>query len=643
MKTGILSRATDAATKTQLAEAEESANLIYMDLIMGSYQGGSTDTTLADIASKLTEKGYKIEQKSSSGNITGITLNPSTISVPVNGTATITVTYEGGEDLAYYVVIKGEYYKMTLDDNGVSIEKTPTEVDGGTDTNELGATSDNSSVTVESISGNEITLKGGSSTGSATITVTYGSLSETCTASVVILPSESDTPNTSVSFSTAYGRIDVIWLDTSNNVISTPNTPNLGNETTGTLTPVKWVNSEPTPTNASDSDWYNYKAGTGTADNLESKWANATNDDGSYFVWIPRYAYRITYYESQTSDTPTGYYDGYGMWKATDGSKKYDLDEGIETVDYNGNKYIVHPAFMKDTGKTDSEGNDLDDYARGGWSSNLSGIWVAKFEMSYSNATISSSGSGSTFKSVPSVISARSITIGNMYTYGKAYASEKESHLMKNSEWGAVAYLTQSQYGRNGNEISVNQCSSYITGAGRGLNSTEDSSFSGTSTICNSTYASSALTDRQKYTGDVGKLSSTTGNEYGVYDLSGGAWEYVAAFNDTDSNGYESTYGSSFAAIDNPSTQYATKYSNAATSSSSTDRYAVGKIGDATKEVYAGSNNWFGDYSYFLNASNPFFKRGGNYSNGSNAGSFCSYYDGGYSNNYYGFRVVLGL
>ncbi len=602
---------------------------------MGSYQGSSTDTTLADIASKLTEQGYQVEQKSSSGNITGITLNSSTISVPANGTATITVTYEGGEDLAYYVVIKGEYYKMTLDDNGISIEKTPTEVDGGTDNNELEATSDNSSVTVESIDGNIITLKGGSSTGSARITVTYGSYSKTCAATVTILPSESDTPSTSVNFSTAYGRIDVIWLDTSNNVISTPNTPNLGNETTGTLTPVKWVNSEPTPTNASDSDWYNYKAGTGTADNTESKWANATNDDGSYFVWIPRYAYRITYYESQTSTTPTGYYDGYGMWQASDGSKKYNLDEGIETVDYNGNKYIVHPAFMDDSSST---------YSHGGWKSDLSGIWVAKFEMSYSNATISSSGSGTKFKSVPSVISARSITIGNMYTYGKAYASTKESHLMKNSEWGAVAYLTQSQYGRNGNEISVNQCSSFVTGAGRGLNSREDSSFSGTSTIYNSTYASSALKERQKYTGDVGKLSSTTGNEYGVYDLSGGAYEYVAAFNDTDSNGYESTYGSSFAATTNPSTEYATKYSNSSTTTSSGSKiYEVGKIGDATKEVYIGGDqyNWFSDYSQFLYAGSPFFLRGGDYVNGSIAGSFYSNHYYGSSSNGLGFRVVL--
>ena len=610
-----------------------------MDYVANKYQTGANEITMADIQSKLVEKGYQIEQKTASGNISGISIN-STVSVPVNGTATITVTYENsGENSAYYVVISGEYYKIELNSNGVTVDRTATQIDVGAGSETLEATSDNSSVTVESISGNTITLKGGSSTGSATITVTYGSYSKTCAATVTILPSESAEPSTSVNFSTSYGKIDVIWLDTSNNVISTPNTPNLGNETTGTLTPVKWVSGTPTPTNASDSNWYNYRAGTGTADNTESKWANATNDDGSYFVWIPRYAYRITYYENQTSTTPTGYYDGYGMWKAADGSKKYNLDEGIETVPHNGNKYIVHPAFMDDSSST---------YSHGGWKSDLSGIWVAKFEMSRSNATISSSGSGTTFKSMPSVISARSITIGNMFTYGKAYASTKESHLMKNSEWGAVAYLTQSQYGRNGKEISVNQCSSYVTGAGRGLNSTEDSSKSGTSTIYNSTYSLSNndIPDRQKYTGDVGKLSSTTGNEYGVYDLSGGACEYIAAFNDTDENHYELSYGSSFAGTTKPSTEYATKYSNSTTTYSGSKIYEVGKIGDATKEVNAGNSNsynWFSDNSYFLNASSPFFERGGKYADGDKGGVFSSGRYVGDLSIYYGFHLVLAF
>ncbi len=45
------------------------------------------------------------------------------------------------------------------------------------------------------------------------------------------------------------------------------------------------------------------------------------------------------------------------------------------------------------------------------------------------------------------------------------------SHEMKNSEWGAVAYLTYSPYGRNGNELAVNQCTGYYTGGGPGTGS----------------------------------------------------------------------------------------------------------------------------------------------------------------------------
>ena len=40
-----------------------------------------------------------------------------------------------------------------------------------------------------------------------------------------------------------------------------------------------------------------------------------------------------------------------------------------------------------------------------------------------------------------------------MYTSARAYATNLNSHMLKNSEWGAVAYLTESKYGRNGEEV----------------------------------------------------------------------------------------------------------------------------------------------------------------------------------------------
>jgi len=414
-------------------------------------------------------------------------------------------------------------------------------------------------------------------------------------------------------------------LDTSNKVIDKPNNPA---NSLGGMTPVKWDGVTESETVASDANWYNYASIEGDEDNRTSHWANAKND-GSYFVWIPRYAYRITYYASETSNIETGYYDGRGMVD-TVGNEKYALDDGIETVEKDGKSYIVHPTFMKD---------DAKGYVHGGWSSNLAGIWVAKYEMSMeTNGSPTTTGSSSTgnklttesIKAVskPNVSSWRNITIGNMYTNSYNYAREKESHLMKNSEWGAVAYLTHSQYGRNGNEIDINNSSSYITGNGGG-----------------STSASSAANTTNAYNTDLGQKASSTGNIYGIYDLSGGAWERVAAFNDTDTNNYESSYGNSFAATTNESTKYATKYSNNTTTNYGTKIYEVGKTGDATKETYKGSGdrNWFTDYSFFLLASSPFFNRGGYYNSGSGAGVFYSSNSLGGDGNTDSFRVVLAL
>ena len=257
--------------------------------------------------------------------------------------------------------------------------------------------------------------------------------------------------------------------------------------------------------------------------------------------------------------------------------------------------------------------------------------------MSRDGATSSYGGSGSstTFKSIPNVSSARSITIGDMYNVSRNYDSSKESHMMKNSEWGAVAYLTQSQYGRNGNEIDINNSSSYITGNGGG-----------------STSASSASGTKNAYNTTTGAKASTTGNVYGVYDMSGGAWEYTAGYDKQGSSSYVegSSYGLNMTkeAKDGAnyiSTKYITAYSNGTSTYSGTKIYDVGKVGDATKEVYKGSGNYSwapnSDCAYFVYSSNPFFRRGGNYNSGANAGVFFSSNGTGSSYSNFSFRAVL--
>jgi hypothetical protein len=645
---GILTQAQDSKTQSKIAEVEEAANLIYNAKLIEN-EGGN-EISLEYVTSQLQEEGYSVNSVVNDGSaITGITLSASNVSISKDGgTAEITVSYSGNSDaMQYYAVVEGKNYLITKEDGKISIAKTATEIGSSSNPATLTATSDNtSSVAVRTISGNTITLNSGGTVGSSTITVSYGTYTATCVASVVTKPTtDSVASNSTPSFSTDYGTIDIIWLSgtSTTEVSSTPNNPT---SSLSGMTPVKWTETKDDngnvtgwtekETTSSDTDWYIYNEGTGTADNLTSKWANAKNTTSggtSYVVWIPRYAYRITYYESQEAwqngDEPTGYYDGYGLWNASDGSVNYKLEDGIKTVSYNGNEYIIHPAFMG-IGSEDVGGGFGTD------SNGIEGFWVAKYEMSRTGATSSSSGSGydTTFLSVPNVQSARSINIGNMYTVSLSYDKNKYSHMMKNSEWGAVAFLTQSKYGRNGYEIDINNSSSYITGIGGGSTSATDS---------DTTY---------KYNTVTGAKASTTGNIYGIYDMSGGAWEYVAGYDKKGSSTYlaGSSYGVNMTknAKDSSnnyiSTKYITAYNNGTSEySAASTLYKVSITGDATKEVRKKSSTygWFSDYSYFVASGDPFFKRGGGCGNGSSAGVFYSSRYGGNYDGYGSFRVVL--
>lgn len=376
------------------------------------------------------------------------------------------------------------------------------------------------------------------------------------------------------------------------------------------MTPIKWNGSSEQTTNSGDSSWYNYNS---------NMWANAKTKNGSYFVWIPRFAYRIRYYSDSNCTKLTGYFDGLGQW-SKDGKLRRKLDSGIQTVNYNDESYIVHPAF-----ETNLE--------NGGWSNELSGFWVAKFQASPSSYR--------EVKFIPGVDSSNlNESIGKQYYYARTakygyngtkdsdgYTSFMYSHMMKNSEWGAVAYLTHSKYGKNGNEIAQN--TSYYTGGGY-----------------NGRYTS--------YTSQ-----SSTGNVYGIYDLSGCAYEYVAAFISKDSYGKFSTYDwTRYTGLKetSASTKYATRYDNNYSSyyTGNFIVYNCGKIGDASKEVNTGGHdktdsrtvykNWLKDDSNFPYSEYPFFVRGGNRSDSTYsglAGVFFTGYADGHNSDDNSFRAVL--
>ena len=380
----------------------------------------------------------------------------------------------------------------------------------------------------------------------------------------------------------------------------------------------KWVKTDET-----DSTWYNY---------ANKEWANvvlggATFNDGvldesktySMLVWIPRYAYKINsqYHQNGSSAGEIDIVFIDTANKGKDGSKTYSTTYPSATTGGAMSDYVVHPAF--DYGGTP-----------------LAGFWVGKFESSSQEGNSnSSSGDNVTTKTVQikgDVSSWRYIEVSNIFDvciamndsgnpYGLTEASDP--HMMKNSEWGAVAYLSQNATYGKGSEVERNGNSSYLTGGGDYKTNT---------------------------------AQSTTNNVTGVYDMSGGAYEYVAAY---VNNGHSNltTYGSSLinadpkykdvyrASATNGKDNYSTNYSYSQPTTGQTEITATsGHYGDAVWETSnsgTGSNSWYVDYSYFPRTVTPFFIRGGNYGNDAYAGVFCFYRNFGYNDSYGSFRVVV--
>lgn len=335
-----------------------------------------------------------------------------------------------------------------------------------------------------------------------------------------------------------------------------------------------------------------------------SKWANAITQDGSMWVWIPRYAYKITsgYHESgrETTggtievafiDTNNKFLNGETGTIVTDPSK-------VTYTNNVQNEWLVHPAFTSNV-------------ENGGGFGELTGIWVGKFE---TTGTYDSTTDTRTVTILPGTMNNLQITtVNGMYqlaqniTFGENVTIN--SHMAKNSEWGAIAYLAQSQYGVNGQKIVKNNNGS-ITGG----------------------------TSNEKIIYTTNKGQSTTNNAYGVYDMSGGLWENVASYVnyanislENKNNGGYGEEGSLFGKNEYEratSTKYKTVYE---AGSNQTDSYNLteSKKGDAIWET---SNNpgstWFNGKKIFPYTNNCFFSRGDCYYN-NNTTAFSFYYYNG--------------
>ena len=458
--------------------------------------------------------------------------------------------------------------------------------------------------------------------------------------------------------------------------------------------------------------WFNY---------TNKQWANAVtvtkeslseyqdkhividnNDVMGYWVYIPRYAYEVQRRDAidapvdpqnfdivfQTADeknTPA-------PTKSTESSHLDYRNSGINrtyVANSDNTTWATHPAFT--WGDTE-----------------LNGIWVGKFEMTGTRTA-------PTVK--PNQHANISERIGNFYSMARSIGKEDKcnvgggsssndptddleqnshnlattkSHMLKNSEWGAITYLAHSKYGAGINtsytrKSNVSKNGAWVAGATDADGDTDSSGYSA-ATGCGPVSAGStssyqpseklnadtiesptACGSVQKaYNGSIGVLASTTNNGssdtgqgvYGVYDLAGGVGEYVmGSRTSSTTESYSSSYMKE-AAVPPYVDLYVIKpngpfYNKPDWSSSSSEYYYNYDIctfetcgGTATYEtttvqsVSSGSQSWGGTNSYFVYSSYPWFYRGG-YSSDSNASPFYTNYRNGFSYAYYGSRAAL--
>jgi len=416
-----------------------------------------------------------------------------------------------------------------------------------------------------------------------------------------------------------------------------------------------------TTISSEDSEWYDYS---------QKKWANAilvssssretylntsdivVNQDDilAYYTWIPRYKYRI--------------------W--TKGISSTNKEQQIEIVfeKYTTPKslgtkvgeYRTHPAFTF---------GDME----------IPGFWVGKFETStltsstcYTNPSATNCNNANQEPRIlPNVSSLRYQSINNKFrtslkfaggtfnsdgsvsfngnnTYG--LTNNSDSHMMKNSEWGAVAYLSHSLYGIN-DEVFINNSAGYYTGRSGGnvsgnQNDTLTQFDMGDDIRYNSFGYYTWLGQEISFSGVVedfannrklGTSASTTGNVTGIYDMVGGAWEYVMG-------NYGNTVSSAELTVF-PSSKYYDLYSSEQFKNVPTTDANLCTLETCGGHALYETNGWYSDYGYFAsNVSgddgiNPWFIRGGGY-DGNEYGGIFYFNDGNGGNGGTGtFRSVI--
>ena len=337
-------------------------------------------------------------------------------------------------------------------------------------------------------------------------------------------------------------------------------------------------------------------------------------------VWVPRYKYKVWNYNSDGIKTSKPQEIKIKFERGTASTGNMTCADNIQgeegdgtseicrlkstnkecTDDTCNNKYYTHPAFT--FGEEE-----------------LEGFWVGKFELTGEIDNITTKPNLSSLISYRIGDFSNNIMAMNDESNIYGFSSSADTHMIKNMEWGAISYLANSKYGlcTSGtcHEMGKNNNSNYITGCGSSAGSSSSSS-------CNS------------YNTELGMLASTTGNIYGVYDMHGGAWDYVmgnmvssdgttmlSGLSTTSNSGYtgvvyaSGTYVSYTGDYNYPHEKYYDKYSFG-TSYNDNSAFKRLKLGDGTREAVDVS------LSGVIQSSYPWFVRGASYNINNENGIF---------------------
>ncbi len=409
---------------------------------------------------------------------------------------------------------------------------------------------------------------------------------------------------------------------------------------TGSTTNAQWTSvADP---EAANSGWYDY---------ANKQWANAItvkpealakyrgfskvvdqSDILGFWVYIPRYRYKVLRFSG--SDPAVS---------AQNFTIEFESKQSTKAIPTANGTWATHPAFTFG----DKE---------------LNGIWFAKFE---TTGTTSQPTVLPNEAHISGYYSGMNNQVGNFYSLSKTlgvndpqnvggsgftttqnnhHLAKLSSHMANNNDWGAATYLSASKYGAGYNGVQINSQSgnrnngnvytSGTTGCGPSSNGNtgtyNDGGTLGTQSACSSS-------DPQRaYNGTLGQLASTTNNPTGIYDMSGGGWEYTASSYTSDLNNSSTNYFSQSA---HP--PYVNNY-NFTNPNSCTFAICGGQALYETNDGSdSGQHQWNGNYMSFVYSSNPWFERGGNYGDGSLAGLFYALSGNGDAYSYYAFRVAL--